>query len=204
MNIQTARQHILALRQQGKKYAMLDAGWQYLAVVPADAEITGGQHWAYISPARPTPPAVDHIAIVRNAIDAFILAKLEGLEPPLEPSASAEPGKLLRRVYLDLIGLPPSIAELDAFIADPSPSHYEQIVDRLLASPQYGEKWARQWLDLENRKASSHRRVPRRVGRGYRTRPKSQCGHCSPSRTVGRLGPGHPKPLSTGRAHRCP
>jgi mono/diheme cytochrome c family protein len=110
--------------------------------------VAGPRHWAYIAPERPALPGLTRPEWVRNAIDAFVLAKLEAQSPPLAPSPPAEPAKLLRRVYLDLIGLPPSVEDVDAFLADPSPEHYEQIVDRLLRSRRYGEKWARQWLDL--------------------------------------------------------
>ncbi|WP_197443481.1 PSD1 and planctomycete cytochrome C domain-containing protein [Maioricimonas rarisocia] len=106
------------------------------------------RHWAYERPLRPDVPEVRREGWNRNPIDAFILSRLAADGAALEPSDPAEPGKLLRRVYLDLIGLPPTVEELNAFLADPSQTHYEQIVDRLLASPRYGEKWARQWLDL--------------------------------------------------------
>ncbi len=103
-------------------------------------------HWAYKKPVRPTVPVVKNKAWGRNPIDAFILARLEkeGLQPA--PEASKE--TLLRRVYLDLIGLPPSVKELDAFLADNSANAYEKVVDQLLASRHFGERWARPWLDL--------------------------------------------------------
>jgi len=82
----------------------------------------------------------------RNEIDYFVLARLESAG--LAPSPPAEKDRLLRRAYLDLIGLPPSPAEIDAYLADPAPVRYERMVDRLLASPFYGEHWARHWLDL--------------------------------------------------------
>ena len=81
----------------------------------------------------------------RNPIDRFILARLE--QAGLAPSPEADPATLLRRVSLDLIGLPPSPDEIDAFLADRSPDAYERAVDRLLASPHFGERWARPWLD---------------------------------------------------------
>ncbi len=109
---------------------------------------SGPQHWAYLAPRRPEPPPVQRPEWVQNEIDAFVLSRLEHLDPPLSPSPPADPATLLRRVSLDLIGLPPSVDELDAFLADPSPTHYQEIVDRLLQSPRFGEKWARQWLDL--------------------------------------------------------
>ena len=82
----------------------------------------------------------------RNAIDRFVLARLE--HERLSPSPEASKPALLRRLSLDLIGLPPTPQELDAFLADTSPEAYERVVDRLLASPHYGERWARPWLDL--------------------------------------------------------
>src|SRR5205085_10488908 len=82
----------------------------------------------------------------RNAMDSFVLARLEAAG--LRPSPPADRATLARRLYLDLIGLPPTPAEADAFINDPSPNAYEKLVDRLLASPHYGERWARRWLDL--------------------------------------------------------
>jgi mono/diheme cytochrome c family protein len=103
-------------------------------------------HWAYIKPRRPDLPEVKNKSWVRNPIDAFILARLEN--EGLQPSPEADKAILLRRVYLDLTGLPPSVEEVDDFLADSSPDAYEKVVDRLLASPGYGERWARPWLDL--------------------------------------------------------
>lgn len=104
------------------------------------------KHWAYLPPVRPALPAVKDTAWCRNPIDRFILARLE--KENLHASPQADPATLLRRVYLDLIGLPPSPAELENFVADPSDAAYEKVVDKLFASPRYGEHWARQWLDL--------------------------------------------------------
>jgi len=103
------------------------------------------KHWAYVMPERPALPEAG-AARAQVPFDRFVFAKLE--EEGLEPSPPADPARLVRRVYLDLIGLPPSVEEVDAFVKDPSPEAYEEIVDRLLASPRYGEKWARHWLDL--------------------------------------------------------
>ena len=91
-------------------------------------------------------PRVSRTDWARTPIDAFILARLE--KEGLQPSPEAGKAALLRRVSLDLIGLPPTPAEIDAFVADQRPDAYEQVVDRLLASPHYGERWARPWLDL--------------------------------------------------------
>ena len=113
------------------------------------------QHWAYIAPVRPALPALrDGGALsVRNPIDAFVRARLE--REGLKPAPEADRLTLLRRVTFDLTGLPPTLAEAEAFLADKSPQAYERLVDRLLASPHYGERWARPWLDLA-RYADSH------------------------------------------------
>ncbi len=111
------------------------------------------EHWAFIAPKRPDLPAVTYKAWVKNPIDAFILARLE--KEGLKPSPEADRATLIRRVSLDLIGLPPTPAEVDAFVADKSPDAYEKVVDRLLASPRYGEKMALHWLDLA-RYADTH------------------------------------------------
>lgn len=103
-------------------------------------------HWSYIKPKAATTPAVEGAAWVRNPIDGFILANLEkaGLKPA--PEASRE--TLVRRLYFDLLGLPPTPAEVNAFLLDNSPNAYESLVDRLLASPHFGERLAIYWLDL--------------------------------------------------------
>jgi hypothetical protein len=104
------------------------------------------EHWAFRRPRRLPPPRVKDAAWVRNPIDAFILARLEG--EGLKPSPEADRYTLIRRLSLDLIGLPPTPPEVEAFVHDSSPDAYEQLVDRLLTSPHYGERWARVWLDL--------------------------------------------------------
>ncbi len=104
------------------------------------------KHWAYVKPVRPILPQIKNSAWVRNPIDAFVMARLE--KEGLTPSPEASKETLLRRVYLDLIGLPPSVKEIDEFLADKSPDAYEKVVDRLLSNPHYGERWARPWLDL--------------------------------------------------------
>jgi hypothetical protein len=110
-------------------------------------------HWSFIPPKRPPLPAVRDSKWVRNPIDRFILARLE--KERLHPSPEADRATLLRRVSLDLTGLPPSPAELAAFLADKSPNAYEKVVDRLLASPHYGERMALAWLDCA-RYADTH------------------------------------------------
>ena len=104
------------------------------------------QHWAYAKPLRPDLPAVARSEWVRSPIDQFVLARLESEK--LSPSAEASKATLLRRATLDLTGLPPTPEDLDAFMADRSDDAYARAVDRLLASPHYGERWARPWLDL--------------------------------------------------------
>ena len=102
-------------------------------------------HWAFIAPAKPAIPKVKGDSVVSNPIDAFILSHLE--HEGLQPSEPADRERLLRRVTFDLTGLPPTLAEIDAFLADDSPEAYERVVDRLLASPRYGERMALAWLD---------------------------------------------------------
>ena len=106
------------------------------------------KHWSYIKPERSELPEIQNKNWPQNEIDHFVLARMEQLEKPFSPSEREEPAKLLRKVYLDLIGLPPSPEEVDEFLASPTQEKYNEIVDRLLKSPRYGEKWARQWLDL--------------------------------------------------------
>jgi mono/diheme cytochrome c family protein len=123
----------------------VDAG----APAPAGETVaasSAAKHWAFRPVARPTTAAVKDTAWVRNPIDRFVLARLE--REGIRPSPEADRVTLLRRVSLDLTGLPPTPAEVDAFLADHSPDAYEKAVDRLLASPHYGERRARHWLDL--------------------------------------------------------
>jgi len=124
-------------------------------LVPADKEIlkrwiTEGAeykpHWAFIAPKQAPLPNVQDKNWPQNAIDRFVLARLE--KERLKPSPRADKFSLVRRLYLDLIGLPPTSAQADAFVTDASPAAYERLVDQLLASPHYGERWARRWLDL--------------------------------------------------------
>lgn len=119
----------------------IDAGASW----PEDAA-KESRHWAYVHPGHPKVPKSRDTKWPRNAIDQFVLARLE--KEKIKPSPEADRAVLLRRVSLDLTGLPPSLGEVDAFVADPSADAYEKAVDRLLASPAYGERWARPWLDL--------------------------------------------------------
>ena len=118
------------------------------AVAPADdlPASNGSKHWAFQQPALAPLPAIRNAAWTSGPIDAFILARLEAAG--LAPSAEAERPTLIRRAHLDLIGLPPTPAEVDDYLADRTPDAYERLVDRLLASPHYGERWGRHWLDM--------------------------------------------------------
>jgi mono/diheme cytochrome c family protein len=104
------------------------------------------QHWAFAPLNRQAPPAVKEDAAPRNPIDRFILHRLEG--QGLQPSPAADRPTLIRRLSLDLLGLPPDVSDVDAFLDDTRPDAYERLVDRLLASPHFGERWGRHWLDL--------------------------------------------------------
>jgi len=103
-------------------------------------------HWAWSKPVKAPTPPLKNPAWVKNAIDQFVLARLE--QENLAPNAPADKPALLRRVSLDLTGLPPTPQETDAFVADTGPDAYDKAVDRLLASPRFGERWARMWMDL--------------------------------------------------------
>ncbi|MCC7420860.1 MAG: DUF1549 domain-containing protein [Planctomycetaceae bacterium] len=124
--------------------AWIDQGAKY----PSDEKIPEdpSQHWSYKVATRPAVPPVKNAAWVRNPIDAFIAAEHDqrGLRPRVEASRAV----WLRRVTLDLIGIPPTRDELHAFLADTSPQAYEKVVDALLARPEYGERWGRHWMDV--------------------------------------------------------
>ena len=106
----------------------------------------GRRWWAFQPLAELQAPAYSHRGWARRKIDAFVLARLE--ENDLEPSLEADHRALIRRASLDLTGLPPSYKEVEAFVTDPSPTAYEELIERLLASPRYGERWGRHWLDV--------------------------------------------------------
>jgi len=103
-------------------------------------------HWAWKRPVRPPLPVVKNAAWAANPIDRFVLARLEAAK--LQPAPPASREVLIRRAAFDLTGLPPTPAEIDAFLADKSPDAWEKVVDHYLASPHYGERMAQQWLDL--------------------------------------------------------
>ncbi len=111
------------------------------------------KYWAFLPLKRPPEPGVKNAAWRRTPVDSFVLAKLE--EKGLTPNALADRRKLIRRAYFDLLGLPPAPEEIESFAADPDPAAYDKLIDRLLDSPHYGERWARHWLDLAHY-ADSH------------------------------------------------
>ena len=119
--------------------------WGRAEAARPDAVTGASDHWAFKPLAAPPVPVVKATGRVRTPVDAFVLAKLEALGLALAPDAGR--AVLLRRVYFDLTGLPPTLDELDAFLADSSPDAYEKVVERLLASEHYGERWGRHWLD---------------------------------------------------------
>ena len=133
-------------RLTAAQVAVLRAWIDQGAVWPEENVGSGGsQHWAFKPVVRPPVPQVNGRAWVRNPIDAFILAELE--KRRIRPSPEADRVTLIRRASLDLTGLPPTPEEVDAFLGDRAPNAYEKVVDRLLASPHYGERWGRHWLD---------------------------------------------------------
>jgi mono/diheme cytochrome c family protein len=110
---------------------------------PSKPEAT---HWAFVAPQRPAVPQVSDAAWAVNPIDSFVRARLD--KAGISPSPEADRITLIRRVSLDLTGLPPTPSEVEAFLGDARPDAYERVVERLLASPHFGERWARPWLDL--------------------------------------------------------
>ncbi|MCA9086565.1 MAG: DUF1549 domain-containing protein, partial [Planctomycetaceae bacterium] len=140
----------------GKEVAALRRWIQNGALWPADFEVP--PHWAYVAPSLPDVPEPVKTAGAlngwgRNEVDRFVAQRLQ--EEGLHPSPDADPETMIRRVFFDTIGLPPTLAEVDRYLQDPSDAAYERVVDDLLSRPQFGEKWARHWLDLA-RYADSH------------------------------------------------
>lgn len=122
--------------------AWIDQGAKW----PDDDSTTKAAEWWSLTPLTKPPSPKSSDGWVRTPIDAFVLAKLR--EKKLRPSPEADRRTLIRRAYFDLLGLPPTYEEAEAFIADRSPDAYERLIDRLLVSPRYGERWARHWLDV--------------------------------------------------------
>ncbi len=179
--IQTAKgAHDTIAQMPYKKPALTSAQIDLLArwidegaKAPADEKPETAKHWAFVPPQRPVLPRfTNHESRITNPIDAFILARLE--KEKISPAPEADRSTLIRRVSLDLIGLPPAPEEVAAFLRDTRPDAYERVVERLLASPHYGERWGRWWLDarplrglerLQHRCAAADLEIPR-LGRG--------------------------------------
>jgi mono/diheme cytochrome c family protein len=138
----------LTAAEIGLLRAWIDQGLDWPAAQSAQPSVQPQQptHWSFRKITRPDPPAVTGRAWPRNAIDNFVLARLE--KEGVSPSPEASKTTLIRRLSLDLTGLPPTPQEVDDFLRDNRPDAYERLADRLLESPHYGEKWARYWLDL--------------------------------------------------------
>jgi mono/diheme cytochrome c family protein len=135
----------LTKEEIGRVRAWIDQGAVWPATT-APAKAKAVDHWAFKRPARPHVPAVKNRGWMRNEIDPFVLAQLE--KRGLKPAAEADRATLIRRVWLDLVGLLPPVDEVASFVADPAPDAYERRVDQLLGSPHFGERWGRHWLDL--------------------------------------------------------
>ncbi|HVV70079.1 MAG TPA: PSD1 and planctomycete cytochrome C domain-containing protein, partial [Verrucomicrobiae bacterium] len=135
----------LTPEQVGLLRAWIEQGANWPETGPVATKKEWRHHWAFSPPVRPNPPRVAARNLVRNPIDAFVLARLE--QERMQPATEADRTTLLRRLSLDLVGLPPTPEEVDAFVSDRDPDAYEKQVERLLASPHYGERWGRLWLD---------------------------------------------------------
>ncbi|MCA9076761.1 MAG: PSD1 domain-containing protein [Planctomycetaceae bacterium] len=134
----------LTAEEVAKLKAWIEAGAIWPDGVDGPKEVP--DHWAYQPVKRLDPPNVEHADLVVNPIDSFVLARLE--EKEIEPSEVADRYTLIKRLYYDLLGLPPEPEAVEAFVNDESPDAYEQLVDELLRSPHFGERWGRHWLDM--------------------------------------------------------
>jgi hypothetical protein len=136
----------LSAEEIGWLRAWIDQGADWPDGLEPEDYLERQSHWAFEPLVRPDLPALEDLFWSRNPIDHFILARLE--EAQLKPSEEADRTTLIRRLYFNLIGLPPSPEEVNAFLSDNRPDAYERLVEDLLASPHYGERWARHWLDV--------------------------------------------------------
>lgn len=135
----------LSAKEIDRLQRWIDAGAAWPESASGQAAVQS-DHWSFQPVQRPAVPDVENADAVRNSIDAFVVSRLE--REGFRPAPEADRSTLIRRLYLDMLGLPPTPEEADAFVADPRPDAYERLVDRVLASPHYGERWARRWLDL--------------------------------------------------------
>lgn len=129
-----------------ERWVELGAPWPESAARPHGPDDAARAHWAWSPPQRPSPPEVRREDLVREPLDRFVLARLEAAG--LEPNPPATERELVRRLHYDLLGLPPTHGEVEAYVADPSPDKWEALVEELLARPEYGERWGRRWLDV--------------------------------------------------------
>ncbi len=136
----------LSAAEVGLLRAWIEQGIKWEGSDSTVTQQTRSSHWAFQPIKRPAPPAVSPGGWVRNDVDRFVLARLE--REKVAPAGEADRVTLIRRLSLDILGLPPSPQEVDDFLADTRPTAYERLVDRLLASPHYGERWGRHWLDV--------------------------------------------------------
>jgi len=132
--------------KMGAPWPITETGKTATVTTTFDLEKRRREHWAWQPIKTQRPPAVKNKSWPSSAPDCFVLAKLE--QNDLHPAPPADRRALIRRVYIDLSGLPPTPEEVNDFVHDASPKAYEKVVDRLLASPRFGERWARHWLDL--------------------------------------------------------
>jgi hypothetical protein len=141
------------------------------AAAPKKYEIDlekGRQFWAFVGPKKPATPTVKNAAWVKSPLDAFLLAELD--KKGLAPVGDADKRTLLRRVYLDLTGLPPAPEDVEAFLADKDANAFEKVVDKLLASPRFGERWGRHWLDVARYAESTGKTVNMNYPHAWRYR----------------------------------
>jgi mono/diheme cytochrome c family protein len=136
----------LSERQIGDLVRWVEMGAPFPESAGAGARLRDPDHWAFQTPGNPRAPELMNRAWPLTPVDDFVLAKLE--KAGIAPAEKADRRTLIRRLTFDLTGLPPSLAEIDAFLSDARPDAYSRLVDRLLASPAYGERWGRHWLDV--------------------------------------------------------
>lgn len=150
------------------RHSLALCAWLAWSALAAAGASDSSEHWAFRAPEAVEPPAVRHPRWCRNPIDRFILAEQE--KHGLKPHAPAPRRSLIRRAYLDLLGLPPTPAQVERFVLDKRPDAFERLVDELLASPHYGERWGRWWLDLARYADSNGQDENKFMGNAWRYR----------------------------------
>jgi hypothetical protein len=165
---------------------------------PAGARVPGfdikarAKHWSFYPIKRPAAPPVKQKTWVKNPVDSFIVAKLQA--KGITPAAVADRRTLIRRVTFDLIGLPPTPEEVEAFVNDKAPNAYRKVVERLLASPHYGERWGRHWLDLMRFAETDGHEFDLEKPNAFLYRRISRRPASSPSASIRRRGRSRPLP----------